>query len=102
MQHSKQIDHQTALYIQASESYRIVFQAIGKPIMKSRPLKKYAQFLKENGWCCIHRSFSVNPVFVNFITENSANLCLQNGEVLPISRGNLKSVLQWRKQSVTY
>lgn len=101
MKHSKQIDHQAALYIQAAESYSIVFQLVGKPILKSRPLKKYAQFLEENGWCRIHRSFLVNPAFVKSIADDRENLYLLNGEILPISRRNLKAVLQWRNTTKT-
>jgi two-component system LytT family response regulator len=96
MKTSKQIDHQTALYIQAAEGYHVVFQLDAKPILKSRPLKKYANSLIENGWCRIHRSYLVNPIYVRHITENRENICLQNGEILPISRRNLKAVLQWR------
>jgi two-component system, LytTR family, response regulator len=99
MKNSKQIDHQTALYIQAAESYHIIFKLDAKPILKSRPLKKYANTLIENGWCRIHRSYLVNPTFVSSITECRTNICLKNGEVLPISRRNLKAVLQWRNQS---
>jgi DNA-binding LytR/AlgR family response regulator len=96
MKTSKLINLQTALYIQASESYSIVFQVIGKPFIKSKPLKNYAQNLFDNGWCRIHRSYLVNPFFVDSITECRTNICLQNGEVLPISRRKLKSVLKWR------
>ena len=96
MKPSQQIDHQTALYVQAAESYSIVVQIVGAPIMKSRPLKKYAEYLQNMGWCRIHRSYLVNPAFVKYIEENRTNICLQNGEILPISRRNLKTVLQWR------
>lgn len=98
---SKQIDHQTALYIQAAESYSIVVQLVGKPILKSRPLKNYAEYLQNLGWCRIHRSYLVNPQFVISLTENRENICLKNGEILPISRRNLKTVLQWRKHSIS-
>ena len=99
MQTIKQIDHQNTLYLRAAESYSIVIQLVGRPILKSRPLKNYEPKLLENGWCRIHRSYLVNPAFVSFIDENRENICLQNGEILPISRRNLKAVLQWRKQS---
>lgn len=101
MKNAKQIDHQTALYLQAAESYSIVFFNTGCHQMFSRPLKKYASNLEAQGWCRIHRSYLVNPHFVNFIAENRTNICLQNGETLPISRRNLKAVLQWRKQTIS-
>jgi two-component system, LytTR family, response regulator len=101
MKTHKPFNHQGALYIQAAESYSIVFQLVGKPLIKSRPLKKYANFLIENGWCRIHRSYLVNPNFVSSITECRTNICLQNGEILPISRRNLKAVLQWRNNTKT-
>jgi two-component system, LytTR family, response regulator len=101
MKNSKKINYQNVIYLQAAESYSIMVLSTGNQQMFSRPLKKYASNLEAQGWCRIHRSYLVNPVFVNFITENRANLCLQNGEILPISRRNLKSVLQWRKQSIS-
>lgn len=101
MQTIKQIDHQNTLYLRAAEGYSIVIQLVGKPILKSRPLKKYTSNLEAQGWCRIHRSFLVNPAFVSFIDESRENICLQNGEILPISRRNLKSVLQWRNKFPT-
>lgn len=100
MKAQKTFNFQGVLYLQAAESYSIVVQQVGKPLIKSRPLKKYAQFLEENGWCRIHRSYLVNPNFVSSITECRTNICLQNGEILPISRRNLKAVLQWRNHSI--
>jgi two-component system, LytTR family, response regulator len=101
MKNSKKINYQNAIYLQAAESYSIVVLDTGRQQMFSRPLKKYARNLEALGWCRIHRSYLVNPVFVNFITENRNNICLQNGEILPISRRNLKAVLHWRNQSIS-
>ncbi len=98
MQAHKQINHQNLAYIKAAESYSIFVSDKGLSEIKSRPLKKYAQFLEEIGWCRIHRSYLVNPFFVKSIAEDRENIYIQNGAVLPISRRNLKAVLQWRNK----
>lgn len=101
MKNNLKINYQNALYLQAAESYSIVVLDTGCQQMFSRPLKNYARKLEKNGWCRIHRSYLVNPVFVSAIAENRTSICLNNGAILPISRRNLKSVLQWRNQSIS-
>ncbi|MES2794937.1 MAG: LytTR family transcriptional regulator DNA-binding domain-containing protein [Bacteroidota bacterium] len=96
MKINKKINYQNAVYLQAAESYSIVFLETGKSQVICRPLKNYAPTLVADGWCRIHRSFLVNPIFVKSIAENRTNLFLQNGDILPISRRNLKTVLHWR------
>jgi two-component system, LytTR family, response regulator len=86
----------TAAYLQASQAYCIVYWSTGETYLQCRPLKKYATNLLQKGWCRIHRSFLVNPDFIKNISEDRESIYLQNGKSLPISRRNLKNVLQWK------
>jgi DNA-binding LytR/AlgR family response regulator len=63
--------------------------------MKTRPAKFFEPILKENGWCRIHKSYFVNPKFVEHISEKRNSIYLHNGAELPISRRNKKSVTKW-------
>ncbi len=42
-------------------------------------------------WYRMYRCYLVNPMLVKSITENRNNKCLLYGEILPISRINLKA-----------
>jgi two-component system, LytTR family, response regulator len=92
-------NHQNALYIQASESYSLLKLADGKTHVKTRPMKFFINILETYGWCQIHKSYMVNPQFVESITADCNGICLQNGQILPISRRNKKAVLKWRINS---
>ncbi len=88
------------MYLQASESYCILVMQNGKIKMKSRPLKHFESRLFEFGWCRIHRSFIVNPMYIKEISTNRASILLETGAELPISRRLRKSVLKWRDTSI--
>lgn len=87
-----------ALYMQASESYSLLKLYDGSTQVKTRPMKFFNKILSENGWCRIHKSFMVNPLYVKSVTIDRNAIQLQNGQILPISRRNKKEVLKWRNQ----
>lgn len=101
MSHKLQ-NHQNALYIQASESYSLLKLNDGKTQVKTRPMKFFMNILESNGWCQIHKSFMVNPQFVESITQDRTGICLQNGQILPISRRNKQKVVKWRNAENIY
>ncbi len=86
---------QNGTYMKASESYCFLIKEDGKTEMKTRPVKYFEPILKANGWCRIHRSYFVNPHFVEHLSEDRNSIFLHNGTVLPISRRNKKSVAKW-------
>lgn len=88
---------QNTAYFQATESYSILVWADGHKLMKSRPIKFYADSLEAQGWCRIHRSYMVNPDFISQIMPDREHILLNNGTQLPIARRKIKSVLVWRK-----
>lgn len=90
------INTENALYLEAAESYCILILNDGKYSLKSRPMKFFAPKLQSSGWFQIHRKYIVNPDFVDHITEDRENICLQNGKLLPISRRKQREVLKWR------
>lgn len=91
---------ETGAYLKAAESYCLFIKADGKFDMKTRPVKYFEPMLQANGWCRIHRSYFVNPHFVEHISDDRNSIFLQNGTELPISRRNKKSVSKWL--SVTF
>lgn len=87
-----------AAYLKASDSYCFVVFPTGSTQIRSRPMKFYAQPLLENGWCRIHKSYMVNPEFVQNISEDRESIFLQNGTELPISRRKRTQVIKWRNK----
>jgi two-component system, LytTR family, response regulator len=87
-------------YFQAAESYSIIVWPNGNTLMKSRPMKKFIPNLEAIGWCRIHRSYMVNPIFIGHISDDRNSICLQNGERLPISRRLRKNVLAWKNKLI--
>lgn len=87
---------ENATYLQAAVSYSILKMTNGKTQVKTRPMKFFEEKLSEYGWFRIHKSFMVNPLYVQNITVDRNGICMHNGEILPISRRNIKSVLKWR------
>jgi two-component system, LytTR family, response regulator len=88
---------QEAAYLKADESYSILFWANGQKLVKPRPMKHYAASFEAQGWCRIHRSYMVNPVFITHITPDREHIRLHDGTELPIARRKKKNVLKWRK-----
>lgn len=88
-------------YFQAANSYSIIVWANGNTLVKSRPMKKYVPNLLANGWCRIHRSFTVNPNYVSQISDDREYVHLTNGKQLPISRRLKANVLHWRNGKIS-
>jgi two-component system LytT family response regulator len=89
-----------AIYMQAAESYCILKLKDGKCQVKTRPMKFFINVLENYGWCRIHKSFIVNPLYVSSFAEDHNNIYMQNGQVLPISRRNKKEVIKWRNDNL--
>jgi two-component system, LytTR family, response regulator len=90
----------TIAYLQAAESYSIIVNEGGAKTLKTRPMKHFEDSFLNMGWLRIHRSFLVNPLFVNHISENRDFIFLKNGIKLPISRRKLKYVAAWRMKNL--
>jgi two-component system LytT family response regulator len=90
----------TAAYLKASDSYCFVVFPTGSTQIRSRPMKHFSKPLLENGWCRIHKSYLVNPDFVQNISEDRDSIYLQNGTILPISRRNRTQVIKWRNNKI--
>lgn len=91
---------QTLTYMQACESYSILVNLNGEKLLKSKPMKFFEASFTAKGWFKVHRSFMVNPEFVNNISENRDFIFLKNGIKLPIARRKLKTVAQWRMKNI--
>lgn len=88
---------QEVAYLKADENYSLLMFANGTSLLKCRPIKHYAASFEAQGWCRIHRSYMVNPVFITSITPDREHIQLHDGTELPISRRKKKEVLKWRK-----
>ncbi len=100
MKTAKQHNYNEAAYLEAAQAYCIITWACGKKLVISRPLKKYANNLAASGWCRIHRSYMVNPLFVKQISADREFICLESGQKLPISRWLKSQVILWRQQFI--
>jgi DNA-binding LytR/AlgR family response regulator len=89
---------QEVAYLKAEENYSFLMLANGKKVLKSRPIKFYEASFLAQGWCRIHRSYMVNPIFVSHISADRDFIHLENGKELPIARRKQKQVFQWRKE----
>lgn len=98
MKKSKTYNYNEVAYMEAAQSHSIIVWESGKKLMICRPLKKYAQKLLANGWCRIHRSYLVNPLFVKKITEDMDYIAMISGQELPISRRQRPQVNKWSRQ----
>jgi DNA-binding LytR/AlgR family response regulator len=87
---------QEVAYLKADENYSLLMMANGKTILKSRPIKHYEASFLAHGWFRIHRSYMVNPIFVQQISEDRDHICLTDGTMLPISRRKRSLVSKWR------
>lgn len=92
---------QEVAYLKADENYSLLMFPNGKTILKSRPIKHYEASFLAQGWFRIHRSFMVNPNFIENISTDREHICLQDGTLLPISRRKKKAVLKWRNNNTT-
>jgi DNA-binding LytR/AlgR family response regulator len=100
MRKKYQYNYNEAAYLEAAQSYSIIVWTSGKKVVLCRPLKNYQSKLSADGWCRIHRSYMVNPLFVKQISEDKDFIYLNSGLALPISRRLKRHVLKWREQTI--
>jgi two-component system, LytTR family, response regulator len=93
---NKQVNLDQIAYFQASENYCFLVWPNGKKLLKSRTLKTFEPKLEAIGWCRIHRSYMVNPEYVNKNNHCQDYICLQNGIELPIARRQKQNVKKWK------
>lgn len=79
------------MYLEACRCYCEIHIADGKKLVPSLPLSKVAEFLPEDRFIRVHRSFVVNRKALKEIYGNIINL--PNGEQLPIGREYRKALL---------
>lgn len=90
------IEKNTILFIKAEASYCNIQLANNKPITISKPLKYIEQQVENDpSFIKIHKSYIVNNDFTQSLDRSTHEVILKNGEKLPISRSNLKSVFDF-------
>ncbi len=87
------IEKNTILYIKAEAAYCSIQLFNGKAITVSKPLKYIEQKVEHSpDYLKIHKSYIVNHEFVHALDRTTHEVVLKNGEKLPISRSNIKTV----------
>ena len=77
--------------LEASSSYTLFFIiGLATPLLKSKPLKYYAQQLNSDQFIRVHKSHLVNQHFIqSYHLKNKRFLTLKNGHKISISRRKL-------------
>jgi two-component system, LytTR family, response regulator len=92
---------QNIAYFQACGSYSLVVEDTGKIKVVARTIKHYEERLKSLGWCRIHQTYMVNPLFIKNINFDKTEVLIQNGKYLPISRRKRTSVKNWVRSQIS-
>lgn len=67
------------IMVKAESNYSYIYLKDGTKIFTSRTLKHWQGLLDESDFVRIHRSYLVNPVFVDTIDKKSKGVTLANG-----------------------
>ena len=78
---------------EGDDNYSHFYFISEKPIVVARTLKEYDEILQDHGFIRIHRSHLVNIKHISQV-DKAGNICLKNGEILPVSRRRKNDVLR--------
>lgn len=90
------IDSRDIIYINSEDNYCRVNLRKGKSILLRGSLNKLERALYSVGFIRVHKTFLVNPVFVNRIFKDRVSM--KNGRNIPISIRNQKNVKEKYEQ----
>lgn len=80
-------------YLKADANYCSLLLQNGTKLVISKPLKHFADILKEHGFLRIHQSYLINSIFIKSYRKGAGgNLILKDGTVVPISRSYKNNV----------
>jgi two-component system LytT family response regulator len=97
----KKIEYRTLIYIKSDINYCSLFFLHKRSIIISRSLKRISELPELNHWLRIHQSYLVNPNFIIEISFKAYYLKMQSGDILPISRRRINSVLKFIQEVST-
>jgi len=97
----KKIEYRTLIYIKSDINYCSLFFLHERSIIISRSLKRVSELPELNHWLRIHQSYLVNPNFIIEISFKAYYLKMKSGDILPISRRRINSVLKFIQEVST-
>ena len=81
------VEVQEITYLKADANYCSVLLENGSKLVISKPLKHFADILKDHGFLRVHQSYLINSMYIKSYRKGAGgNLILKNGTVIPISR----------------
>jgi len=81
------------LYIKAESNYVRLFVKGLAPYLMAKTLKKLSPVLLQAGFVRVHQSYMVHPSLIKTYFSKESYLILMNGDQLPVSRANRKTVM---------
>ena len=74
-------------FLKADANYCSVLLQDGSKLVISKPLKHFADILKDHGFLRVHQSYLINSIYIKSYRKGAGgNLILKDGSVIPISR----------------
>ena len=80
-------------YCVSDSNYSMIHLQSGKKIMASKCLKYIANDLHSPKFKRIHSRYLINLIFLEKIDITNKKACMQDGDILPISRARFKDVI---------
>lgn len=82
------------MFLKGEINYTTLNYRDGKKRMIAHTLKRFEEASLFSHWQRIHRSYLVNPSFIESIDIQDSMICLKTGERLPISRRRFLSFIE--------
>ena len=83
---SKKIPISNVVLLKGDVNYTVFHFLHGREKMVARSIKYFEKFLKTHGFLRIHRSFMINPNYIEMYNAEKEILTMRNGQEAYISR----------------
>lgn len=81
------VEVQDITYLKADANYCSLLLNDGTKLVISKPLKHFADILKDHGFLRVHQSYLINSIYIKSYRKGAGgNLILKDGTVIPIGR----------------
>lgn len=91
-------DFKEIVCLVADGNYSCIYLSSGRQIMVSKCLECLEQYLPQNSFLRIHKSYLINTDFVDYVLIPHKQIKLINGEVYAISRRKWRQTYLYFKQ----
>ena len=83
---SKKVSINNVVLLKGDVNYTVFHLLHGKEKMVARSIKYFEKFLETHGFLRVHRSFMVNPNYIDMYNAEKEILTMRNGQEANISR----------------